>query len=274
LKAVPAASGALVLHSTDVPKTFNSFNVFASSVINVPQSVTLASLKVQVNVTYPMDSQLRIDLVHIDSAGNLRSVLVLSDFVGAGANFQDTTFDDSAATPIAAGVAPFAGSYRPSDPLSALAGQNAQGTWVLEVGDFAGGTGTINSWSLIIQPASGQSSLAGSGAPSRSPAPVASNSLGGAMARLSDALLAFTSRAVGDRSIAGQPETLAAGNGDGSAGPRTAAREATVPTAVGPEAVGARPIPTPADAVHVRKSLLGNGSSAWLVDEVTDNVVR
>jgi hypothetical protein len=84
------------------------------------------------------------------------------------------------------------------------------------------------------------------------------------MARLSDALLSFTPR----------PETLAAGNGDGSAGPWTAAREATVPTTVGPEAVGARPVSTPSDAVHVRKSLLGNGSSAWLVDEVTDNRVR
>jgi hypothetical protein len=217
-----------------------------------------------------MDSQLRIDLVHIDNAGNLRSVLVLSDFVGAGANFQDTIFDDAATTPIAAGTPPFAGSYRPSDPLSALAGQNAQGTWVLEVGDFAGGTGTINSWSLIIQPASGQSSLAGSGAtpllaaPSRSLAPVASNPVGGAMASLSDALVPITPR----------PETLAAGNGDGSAGPRPAAHEAIVPTTVGPEAVGARPISTPSDAVHVRKSLLGNGSSAWLVDEVTDNRVR
>jgi hypothetical protein len=72
--------------------------------------------------------------------------------VGNGANFQDTIFDDAAATPVAAGIPPFAGSYRPSYPLSTFAGQNAQGTWVLLVGDFVGGSGTINSWSLIIQP--------------------------------------------------------------------------------------------------------------------------
>jgi subtilisin-like proprotein convertase family protein len=150
----PAVSGALVFHSTDLPQTLAPPNVFVSSVINVPQSVTIASLKVQVNITYPRDSDLRIDLVYIDSSGFLRAVLVLSDFVGAGANFQGTTFDDAAATPIAAGTPPFAGSYRPSDPLSVLAGQSAQGTWVLEVGDFAGGHGTVNSWSLIIQPAS------------------------------------------------------------------------------------------------------------------------
>jgi subtilisin-like proprotein convertase family protein len=157
----PAVSGALAFHATDLPQTFNSFNVFVSSVINVPQGVTIGSLKVQVNVTYPRDSDLRIDLYHIDNNGFLRSFQVLSDFVGAGANFQNTIFDDAATTPIAAGVPPFAGSYRPSDPLSALVGQDAQGTWVLEVGDFVGGTGTLNSWSLIIQPAGSASAAAG-----------------------------------------------------------------------------------------------------------------
>jgi subtilisin-like proprotein convertase family protein len=192
----PAVSGALVFHSANVPQTFNSFNVFASSVINVPQSVTIASLKVQVNITYPRDSDLRIDLLHIDNGGFLRSSRVLSDFVGVGANFVDTTFDDAAATPIAAGTPPFAGSYRPSDPLSALAGQNAQGTWVLEVGEFAGGSGTINSWSLIIQPASSPSTLLAAASPNTasplspfaspaptvmSPTPVAFNTSGRTM---------------------------------------------------------------------------------------------
>jgi hypothetical protein len=32
---------------------------------------------------------------------------------------------------------------------------------VLEVGDFAGGSGTINSWSLIVQPAGSPSTTAG-----------------------------------------------------------------------------------------------------------------
>jgi subtilisin-like proprotein convertase family protein len=149
----PAVSGAVVFRATDLPQALNPSEVFVSSVINVPQNVTIGSLKVQVNVSYPRDSDLRIDLYHIDNNGFLRSFQVLSDFVGNGANFQNTTFDDSAATPIATGTPPFAGSYRPSDPLSALAGQNAQGTWVLEVGDFVGGSGTVNSWSLIIQPA-------------------------------------------------------------------------------------------------------------------------
>jgi subtilisin-like proprotein convertase family protein len=160
----PAASGALVFNSTDVPVALNPSEVFVSSVINVPQSVNIASVKVQVNITYPVDSNLRIDLFYIDSSGFLRKSLVLSDFVGNGANFQNTIFDDAAATPIAAGAPPFAGSYRPSYPLSSLAGQNAQGTWVLEVGDFVGGSGSINSWSLIIQPAASPNTATGTAA--------------------------------------------------------------------------------------------------------------
>jgi subtilisin-like proprotein convertase family protein len=169
----PAVSGALVFRATDLPQALNPSEVFVSSVINVPQNVTIASLKVQLNVTYPRDSDLRIELLHIDNSGFLRSFQVLSDFVGNGANFQNTTFDDSAATPIAAGTPPFAGSYRPSDPLSALAGQNAQGTWVLEVGDFVGGSGTVNSWSLIIQPAAAPTPVAiPSAPPGGTPLPV------------------------------------------------------------------------------------------------------
>jgi hypothetical protein len=174
MAAMPAAvapSGPLVFRAADVPQTLLPSEVFVSSVINVPQNVTIGSLKVQLNITYPLDSQLRIDLFHIDSSGFLRSVLVLSDFVGAGANFQNTTFDDAAATPIAAGVPPFAGSYRPTDPLSALAGQNAQGTWVLEVGDFAGGSGTLNSWSLTITPA-GSPTLPSAGPALAAPPPL------------------------------------------------------------------------------------------------------
>jgi subtilisin-like proprotein convertase family protein len=160
----PAVSGALVFHATDPPQTITPGNI-VYSVINVPQSLTVASVKVQVNITYPLDSNLRIDLVYYDNSGLRRSILTLSDFVGTGANFQDTTFDDAAATPIAAGTPPFAGSYRPSDPLSALAGHNAQGYWVLEVGSFAGRTGAVNSWSLIIQPAASPTTLLAAAGP-------------------------------------------------------------------------------------------------------------
>jgi subtilisin-like proprotein convertase family protein len=46
-------------------------------------------------------------------------------------------FDDAAATTIAAGVAPFAGSFKPESPLSAFNGKPSNGTWKLHVVDTA-----------------------------------------------------------------------------------------------------------------------------------------
>src|SRR5262249_60079961 len=112
---------------------------------------------------YPRDSDLHLTLLFIDSGGFQRAALTLAYSVGTGANFQDTVFDDAAATPIGAGASPFAGSYRPTDPLSALVGLNAQGTWVLEVGEFFSSSGTLNSWSLIIQPAASVNALSTAG---------------------------------------------------------------------------------------------------------------
>ena len=51
---------------------------------------------------------------------------------GSGDNFTNTVFDDEAATSITAGAAPFTGSFRPVDALSAFDGQTVQGPWVLQ----------------------------------------------------------------------------------------------------------------------------------------------
>jgi serine protease len=57
---------------------------------------------------------------------------------GAGANFNGTTLDDEATTAIADGNAPFNGSYRPTNPLSAFDNQATAGTWSLNVSDMVG----------------------------------------------------------------------------------------------------------------------------------------
>jgi hypothetical protein len=70
---------------------------------------------------------------------------------GSGDNFSATTFSDAAAVAISGGAAPFSGSFRPDTPLAALTGQNANGTWKLEVEDTAAqDNGTLNSWSLTL----------------------------------------------------------------------------------------------------------------------------
>lgn len=63
-----------------------------------------------------------------------------------------TEFSDASSTVIADGTAPFAGSYRPEEPLSAFEGKDLNGTWTLKAVDgFGGDTGTIYCVQLEIQ---------------------------------------------------------------------------------------------------------------------------
>ncbi len=66
--------------------------------------------------------------------------------------------DDSAGSPVenecAGGTPTIAGTFSPNNPLSALNGLDANGIWTIEVTDNVGGdTGTLNDWSLQIEPA-------------------------------------------------------------------------------------------------------------------------
>jgi subtilisin-like proprotein convertase family protein len=74
-----------------------------------------------------------------------------------GHNFCGTTLDDLAPSPIQAIVPsgnPWSGSFSPSSPLSALNGENPNGTWQLFATDsFPGDTGSIRGFSLIISTA-------------------------------------------------------------------------------------------------------------------------
>ncbi len=100
------------------------------------------------DLTHTFDGDLDIFLI---SPSGTR-VELSTDNGGAGDNFINTVFADSAATAITAGVAPFTGSFRPETPLAALIGENPNGVWILEIGDDAGGDiGSLNSWSITIE---------------------------------------------------------------------------------------------------------------------------
>jgi subtilisin-like proprotein convertase family protein len=260
--------------------SFHAADVFTNSSVNVPRSLSIASVKVQLDITYPLDNDLTIDLI----APNGTDVS-LSSFEGGGANFQGTLFDDNAATPVWAADSPFAGSDRPETPLSALAGMNAQGTWQLAIIDWGGSSGTLNSWSLIVQTAGSPNPLlapAGPGATSDTPlappvplrplAPVASVSPGVGATGFRAAPPPFAFLEAGDTSIAGRSGKRAAGGAEGSAVPRPTAREAAAFTAVGPGAAGTRTIPAPPGAGHGRRSHLGKGGSHRQADEVKDRL--
>ncbi len=116
----------------------------------------VSGVRVTLNLDYPTDADLTIELQHLGLNGQILGTVPLASNVGGGAttaNFSNTVFDDNASTPIQAAGAPFFGTYNPQMPLAAFAGMNAQGSWVLVVTDSGqtGGSGEINGWSISFQ---------------------------------------------------------------------------------------------------------------------------
>jgi len=77
------------------------------------------------------------------------SVLLAENRGSSGSGYSSTVFDDEASTSIASGIAPFAGSFTPEDPLSALDGELLGGTWTLDVDDeVSSDSGTLLGWEV------------------------------------------------------------------------------------------------------------------------------
>ena len=70
----------------------------------------------------------------------------------SGANYINTTFDDSASLSITQGSPPYTGSYRPQNPLSQFNNQPASWNWILRVFDtHTGNQGSLVSWCILLQ---------------------------------------------------------------------------------------------------------------------------
>lgn len=68
-----------------------------------------------------------------------------------GHNFCQTVLDDSASIPVQGVSAPFTGTFRPAQPLSAFNGGNPNGTWTMTVTDDTwNDTGSIRAFSVIV----------------------------------------------------------------------------------------------------------------------------
>jgi hypothetical protein len=78
---------------------------------------------------------------------------MFADVGGAGTNFTSTVLDDDASTLIAAGSAPFTGSFQPQNSLDAcLDGTDPSGAWTLRAWDDQGGdTGTIDNFNIEFE---------------------------------------------------------------------------------------------------------------------------
>jgi subtilisin-like proprotein convertase family protein len=147
LLAMAQGAAADTYTSTDVPKTIPDTAVTTSS-LTIADSVVITDLDINLTLTHTFDGDLDILLRNI--ASNI-TILLSGNRGGGGNNFTNTTFDDEAATAIGSGSAPFSGTFRPEQALSAFDGLNAQGTWELIIDDqVALDSGELLSWSLIV----------------------------------------------------------------------------------------------------------------------------
>jgi subtilisin family serine protease/subtilisin-like proprotein convertase family protein len=120
---------------------------FAVARLVVNQDITVADVAVSFNLSYPVDGDLFIHLQAPDGT----DVILAARRGNSGSNFNSTTFDDHAGTPIMSGQAPFAGSFQPEVHLAVLDAKDAKGTWKLWVENLGGSaSGTLNSWSLTF----------------------------------------------------------------------------------------------------------------------------
>jgi subtilisin-like proprotein convertase family protein len=134
-------------------------STWSSSALTVADNVTIGSVAVRVNLTYPRDGDLTLYLQAPD--GTL--VTLAARRGGIGPNFRGTLFDDGALVPVSSGLAPFAGAFRPEVGLSALAGKSAHGQWRLWVVNTGSPLlGMITSWSLVVIPQSSSPAQAAS----------------------------------------------------------------------------------------------------------------
>ena len=128
--SIPAAVAAFRTTRVDIP---------------VADTFTVADLSVGIDITYGRTWDLSIRVV----APNGRMVTLFNRRGGTGANLSGTVFSDGAAAGIGAAAAPFAGTFRPEQPLGGFAGLGGRGVWSVQVSDLAGGySGQVNGVTL------------------------------------------------------------------------------------------------------------------------------
>ena len=150
------------------PLRFNNNSVTAipdNGSVDIPILVSgittpIKRVTVSLHITHTADSDLDISLIGPDGT----TVNLSSDNGGSASDYgtdcvddrNRTIFSDSAATPITAASAPFEGTFRPEQPLSAFnekSGLDVNGTWRLHVADDTpGAVGSVRCWSLFLSP--------------------------------------------------------------------------------------------------------------------------
>lgn len=140
------AISCAIYESTDVPVSIPTTIATVSSDLTVPDGGAVTDVNVLGLVgthTFPGDLVFRLR----SPIGT--EVTLVSRMCGTADDF-DINFDDSAGGPV---VCPLSsgGTFQPLTPLSAINGDEAGGTWVLEIADEANQDGgQLQAWSLEI----------------------------------------------------------------------------------------------------------------------------
>lgn len=134
--------------ATDVPKIIlpaGSNTVVSTLYVN--ELMDLSYVKVKMSLTHSWVEDLTISIISPKG-----TIIVLSrENGGDGDNYTNTIFDDYATTPISNGNAPFTGSFKPDEALSALSNESAYGNWQLKVSDgYDEDGGSLLNWTLTV----------------------------------------------------------------------------------------------------------------------------
>lgn len=149
-----------------VTQTFSTGNLATPiadlATTNVPLTIGTAGkildLDAQVRLSHTFDADLDMFLI---GPGGSPTVELSTDNGGSGDNYGSgatncagahTVFNDEAGTLITAGVAPFAGAFRPEGLLSDFDGRAQNGNWTLRIiDDEAPDSGTVHCFKLRIR---------------------------------------------------------------------------------------------------------------------------
>lgn len=132
--------------STTVPKTIPDMSSLYDT-IPVTYIGGIKDIQVNMNISHTRVSTLNISLIGPDGT----AIDLSSGNGGSGSNFTNTTFDDEAMISVKNGTAPFTGSFKPEQPLSAFDSKAVSGNWILKIQDIAvSQVGTLLDWCVIL----------------------------------------------------------------------------------------------------------------------------
>ena len=127
----PGGNQVLTFSSSTAASIPDNNTTGVTSTINVPSSMTITSVSVNVGITHTYQGDLEVALIGPDN-----TTVLLHNRTGAGTDNINTTYNITT---------------RSSQALSAFNAKNTSGAWKLRVRDLAAAdTGTLNSWKVTF----------------------------------------------------------------------------------------------------------------------------